>query len=179
MRHAEELVRHIREHFGSELSIEVGCYPEIHPDAPSPDADIAFLKRKVDAGANSCITQYFYNPDSYFFFVDRCRQQGIEVPVMAGIMPITNYGGLTRFSDNCGAEIPRWIRMRLLAYKDDAVSLRAFGADVVTSLCARLLEGGAPGLHFYTLNNAGPTGAILRALNLMPDTQPIRRVAGT
>ena len=100
-------------------------------------------------------------------------------PSSAGIMPITNYEGLTRFSDNCGAEIPRWIRLRLLAYKDDADSLRAFGTDVVTSLCARLLEGGAPGLHFYTLNNAGPTGAILRALNLMPDPQPVRRVAGT
>ena len=179
VRHAEALVRHIRERFGGGIHIEVGCYPEIHPDAPSPDADVEFLKRKVDAGANSCITQYFYNPDSYFFFVDRCRQQGIGVPVVAGIMPITNYEGLTRFSDNCGAEIPRWIRLRLLAYKDDQVSLRAFGADVVTSLCARLLEGGAPGLHFYTLNNSGPAGGILRALNLMPDTQPIRRAAGT
>ena len=179
VRHAEELVRHIREHFGSDLRIEVGCYPEIHPDAPSPDADVAFLKRKVDAGANGCITQYFYNPDSYFFFVDRCRQQDIKVPIVAGIMPITNYEGLVRFSDNCGAEIPRWIRLRLLAYKDDLPSLRAFGADVVTSLCAKLLDGGAPGLHFYTLNNAGPAEAILRALNLMEDTQPIRRIAET
>ena len=155
VRHAEELVRHIREHFGSDLRIEVGCYPEVHPDAPSPDADVAFLKRKVDAGANNCITQYFYNPDSYFFFVDRCRQQGIKIPIVAGIMPITNYEGLVRFSDNCGAEIPRWIRLRLLAYKDDLPSLRAFGADAVTSLCAKLLDGGAPGLHFYTLNKAG------------------------
>ena len=179
VRHAEALVRHIRERFGNELGIEVGCYPEVHPDAPSPAADIAFLKRKVDAGANGCITQYFYNPDSYFFFVDRCRREGIRVPVVAGIMPITNYEGLTRFSDNCGAEIPRWIRLRLLAYKDDAASLRAFGADVVTGLCTKLIEGGAPGLHFYTLNHAGPSAGILRALNLMPDAQPIRCAAGT
>ena len=179
VRYAEELVRHVRECFGDGLHIEVGCYPEIHPQAPSPDADIAFLKRKVDAGANSCITQYFYNPDSYFFFVDRCRQQGIEVPIIAGIMPITNYEGLTRFSDNCGAEIPRWIRLRLLAYRDDAASLGEFGTDVVTGLCTRLLDGGAPGLHFYTLNRAEPSEAVLRGLNLMKDTQPVRRAAET
>ena len=151
----------------------------MHPDAPSPDADIAFLKRKVDAGANTCITQYFYNPDSYFFFVDRCRKQGIRVPIVAGIMPITNYEGLTRFSDNCGAEIPRWIRLRLLAYKDDPAALRAFGTEVVASLCTRLLDGGAPGLHFYTLNKADPTEAILRALNLVEDAKPVRRVVET
>ena len=179
VRHAEQLVRHIREHFGSDLRIEVGCYPEIHPDAPSPDADVTFLKRKVDAGANNCITQYFYNPDSYFFFVDHCRNQGIEVPIVAGIMPITNFEGLTRFSDNCGAEIPRWIRLRLLAYQDDPASLSAFGTDVVTSLCAKLLDGGAPGLHFYTLNKSGPAEAILSALNLMEDTQPTRRIVET
>ena len=179
VRHAEELVRHIRDCFGDGLHIEVGCYPEVHPQAPSPDADVAFLKRKVDAGANSCITQYFYNPDSYFFFVDQCRQQGIQVPIVAGIMPITNYDGLTRFSDNCGAEIPRWIRLRLLAYKNDLASLRAFGEDVVTDLCVKLLDGGAPGLHFYTLNKAGPTEAILRALNLVGDAPPVRRIAET
>ena len=179
VRHAEELVRHIRERFGDDIRIEVGCYPEVHPDAPSPDADITFLKRKVDAGANSCITQYFYNPDSYFFFVDRCRQHGIEAPIVAGIMPITNYEGLTRFSDNCGAEIPRWIRLRLMAYKNDTAALSAFGEAVVTDLCAKLLSGGAPGLHFYTLNKAPPTEAILRALNLVDDAQPIRRVAET
>ena len=177
--HAEELVRHIRTCFGDDIRIEVGCYPEVHPDAPSPDADVAFLKRKVDAGANSCITQYFYNPDSYYFFVDQCRQHGIEVPIVAGIMPITNYEGLTRFSDNCGAEIPRWIRLRLLDYKDDPASLRAFGEEVVSDLCAKLLDGGAPGLHFYTLNRAEPTEAILRALNLMGEAQPARGVAET
>ena len=179
VRHAEELVGHIRKGFGDDIRIEVGCYPEVHPDAPSPDADIAFLKRKVDAGANTCITQYFYNPDSYFFFVDRCRKQGIRVPIVAGIMPITNYEGLTRFSDNCGAEIPRWIRLRLLAYKDDPAALRAFGTEVVASLCTRLLDGGAPGLHFYTLNKADPTEAILRALNLVEDAKPVRRVVET
>lgn len=179
VRHAEELVRHIRQCFGDDLQIEVGCYPEIHPQAPSPEADITFLKRKVNAGANSCITQYFYNPDSYFYFVDRCRQHGIEAPIVAGIMPITNYEGLTRFSDNCGAEIPRWIRLRLMAYKDDTAALSAFGEAVVTDLCAKLLAGGAPGLHFYTLNKAPPTEAILRALNLVDDARPIRRVAET
>ncbi len=179
VRYAQELVRQIRQSFGDDIHIEVGCYPEVHPDAPSPDADVAFLKHKVDAGANSCITQYFYNPDSYFYFVERCRKQGIEVPIVAGIMPITNYEGLTRFSDNCGAEIPRWIRLRLLAHKDDPESLRAFGADVVTSLCARLLDGGAPGLHFYTLNKAEPTEAILRSLNLMQEAPPVRSVAET
>ena len=133
----------------------------------------------MDAGANSCITQYFYNPDSYFFFVDQCREQGITVPIVAGIMPITNYEGLTRFSDNCGAEIPRWIRLRLEAYRDDADALRAFGEEVVADLCAKLLDGGAPGLHFYTLNRAPPTLAILRRLNLVQDTQPVQRVAET
>ena len=177
--YAEELVRHIRDRFGDALHIEVGCYPEVHPQAPSPDGDVEFLKRKVDAGANSCITQYFYNADSYFFFVDQCRQRGIQVPIVAGIMPITNYEGLTRFSDNCGAEIPRWIRLRLHAYKDDPASLRAFGEEVVTGLCAKLLDGGAPGLHFYTLNKAGPAAAILRALDLMGDSQPVRRIAET
>ena len=179
VRYAEELVAHVRECFGDSLQIEVGCYPEIHPNAPSPDADVAFLRRKVEAGANSCITQYFYNPDSYFFFVDQCRAHGIAVPIVAGIMPITNYEGLTRFSDNCGAEIPRWIRLRLEAYCDDADSLRAFGEEVVTDLCAKLLGGGAPGLHFYTLNRAPPTLAILRRLNLLQDTQPVQRVAET
>lgn len=164
LHYAEELVRLIRANFDRSFHLEVGAYPEVHPDAPSPEQDVGYLKHKVDAGADSCITQYFYNSDSYFYFVDRCRANGIEVPIVPGIMPITNYEGLIRFSDNCGAEIPRWIRLRLEAYKDDDESLRAFGIEVVTGLCNTLLNGGAPGLHFYTMNKAGPTEAIARNL---------------
>ena len=164
--HAVDLVRLIRERVDAEFHIEVAAYPEIHPDAPSPDADLAYLKEKIDAGADGCITQYFFEPESYFYFLDRCRARGIDVPIVPGIMPITNYEGLVRFSDGCGADIPRWIRLRLAAYRDDEASLLAFGTDVVTRLCARLLEGGAPGLHFYTLNKAAPTLAIAENLGL-------------
>ena len=167
--HAAELVRLIREGVDERFQIEVAAYPEVHPDAPSPDADLDYLKEKVDAGADGCITQYFYHAESYFYFADRCRSRGIEVPIVPGIMPITNYDGLVRFSDACGADIPRWIRLRLEAYRDDEASLGAFGTDVVTRLCERLLDGGAPGLHFYTLNKAPPTLAIAANLGLAGD----------
>jgi methylenetetrahydrofolate reductase (NADPH) len=166
IRFAAELVRLIRAHAGDHFHIEVAAYPETHPDAPSADADIAFFKRKVEAGADSAITQYFYNADAYFDFRDRCARAGVEVPIVPGIMPITNYANLVRFSDNCGAEIPRWIRQRLAAMQDDDAGLKAFGAEVVSRLCQRLLDGGAPGLHFYTLNQDAPTRAVLR--NLLP-----------
>ena len=165
-RHANELVRFIREETGDHFHIEVAAYPEYHPQATSPDRDLANFKRKVEAGADSAITQYFYNADAYFRFVERCRQAGIEIPIVPGIMPITNYYQLARFSDTCGAEIPRWIRKRLEAWGEDLKSIRAFGEDVVTSLCTRLLEGGAPGLHFYTLNKAEPSIAIWKNLGL-------------
>ena len=164
--YAEELVRLIRTNFDHSLHLEVAAYPEVHPDASSPEEDINYLKVKVDAGANSCITQYFYNSDSYFYFVDRCRKKQITVPIVPGIMPITNYEGLVRFSSNCGAEVPRWIRLRLEALNDDQAALQEFGVEVVTDLCRALLQGGAPGLHFYTLNNGGPTEAIVRNLSL-------------
>ena len=164
--HAVELVRLIRAAEDDRFRIEVAAYPEVHPDAPSPEADLDYLKEKVDAGADGCITQYFYHPESYFYFVDRCRARGIDVPIVPGIMPITNYEGLVRFSDACGADIPRWIRLRLEAYRDDEASLGAFGTDVVTRLCRRLLDNGAPGLHFYTLNKAPPTLAIAGNLGL-------------
>lgn len=166
-RYANELVAFIREEeTGDHIHIEVAAYPEYHPQAPSPDKDLANFKRKVDAGADSAITQYFYNPDAYFHFIDRCEQAGIFIPVVPGIMPITNYQQLARFSDSCGAEIPRWIRKRLESFGEDISSIRSFGEDVVTGLCARLLEQGAPGLHFYTLNRASPALAIWKNLGL-------------
>ena len=165
-RYANELVSFIREETGDHFHIEVAAYPEYHPQATSPDRDLANFKRKVEAGANSAITQYFYNPDAYFRFIDRCERSGVDIPVVPGIMPITNYYQLARFSDNCGAEIPRWMRKRLEAWGEDVDSIRAFGEDAVTGLCARLLEQGAPGLHFYTLNKAGPALAIWNNLGL-------------
>lgn len=165
-RHANELVTFIREETGDHFHIEVAAYPEYHPQASSPDKDLANFKCKVNAGANSAITQYFYNPDAYFRFVERCNATGIDIPVVPGIMPITNYHQLARFSDACGAEIPRWIRKRLEAYGEDTASIRAFGEEVVTHMCTQLLEGGAPGLHFYTLNRAEPALAIWNNLGL-------------
>ena len=165
-RYANELVAFIREETGDHFHLEVAAYPEYHPQASSPDRDLANFKRKVDAGANSAITQYFYNPDAYFRFVERCNSTGIDIPVVPGIMPVTNYHQLARFSDACGAEIPRWIRKRLEAYGEDTASIRAFGEEVVTNLCAQLLRGGAPGLHFYTLNRAEPALAIWNNLGL-------------
>ncbi|WP_006788804.1 methylenetetrahydrofolate reductase [NAD(P)H] [Thiorhodospira sibirica] len=168
LRYANELVRFIREETGDHFFIEVGAYPEFHPQATSSSKDLENFRRKVEAGANAAITQYFYNPDAYFSFVDACEKLGLSLPIVPGIMPITNYTQLARFSDACGAEIPRWIRKRLESYGDDMASLRAFGEEVVTRLCEQLLQAGAPGLHFYTMNQTGPTLAIWRNLNLSP-----------
>ncbi len=165
-RHANELVAFIRETFGDHFHIEVAAYPEFHPQAPSARADLANFKRKVEAGADSALTQYFYNPDAYFRFVDDCEKLGVDLPIVPGIMPITNYVQLARFSDACGAEIPRWIRKRLEGFGDDREAIAAFGLDVVTDLCRRLLEGGAPGLHFYTMNRVEPTRTIWKNLGL-------------
>lgn len=164
MVYANELVAFIREHFAGYFHIEVAAYPEIHPESQSFNSDIRFLKGKFDAGANSAITQYFYNPDAYFYFVEQCRLQGITQDIVPGIMPITNYKNLSRFSDGCGAEIPRWLRKRLESFGDDSESLKAFGLDVVSELCETLLDNDAPGLHFYTMNQTEPTATILRNL---------------
>ncbi len=165
-RYANELVAFIRQETGDWFSIEVAAYPEFHPEAPSARADLDAFRRKVDAGANAAITQYFYNADAYFRFMDACRSMGVEIPVVPGIMPIYNIAQLSRFSAVCGAEIPRWLRLRLQDYGDDLASLRAFGLDVVTELSERLLKGGAPGLHFYTLNQAGGISTICQRLGL-------------
>jgi len=170
-KHANELVAFIREQSGDHFHIEVAAYPEYHPQATSPDRDLQNFKRKVEAGANSAITQYFYNTDAYFRFVDRCRSVNLDIDIVPGVMPITNYFQLARFSDACGAEIPRWIRKRLESYGEDLESIRTFGEEVVTKLCARLLDEGAPGLHFYTLNRAEPALAIWNNLGLGDSTQ--------
>ena len=163
---AETLVRWIREHSGDTFHLEVAAYPEVHPDATSPAEDLDFFKRKVEAGANSAITQYFYNAPAYFDFLDRCEQVGVHVPIVPGIMPITNYEGLVRFSTNCGADVPRWILKHLEAWQDDEESLKAFGVDVVTKLCEELIAADVPGLHFYTLNRWGATSRICENLGL-------------
>lgn len=163
-RYASELIEFIRAETGDWFHIETAAYPEMHPQAKSPQDDLQNFVRKVQAGADSAITQYFYNADAYFRFVEEIRKVGVDAPIVAGIMPITNYTQLTRFSDMCGAEIPRWIRLKLASYGDDAESIKAFGLDVVTQLCERLLAGGAPGLHFYSLNQATATTAIWRYL---------------
>ena len=160
-RYATELVAFIRAETGQHFHIEVAAYPEFHPEAKSPAADVLNLKRKIDAGANSAITQYFYNADAYFHFIDQCSAAGINVPIVPGIMPIYNITQLARFSNVCGAEIPRWLRLRLEEYGDDMASLRAFGIDVVTDLCETLRVFGAPSLHFYTLNRAGVISNII------------------
>ena len=165
-RYANELVEFIRAETGDHFHIEVAAYPEFHPQAKNAHADLNNFKRKVDAGANSALTQYFYNIDAYIHFVEDCEDLGVNIPIVPGIMPITNYKNLARFSDMCGAEIPRWIRKRLEAYGDDSTSLRAFGMDVSTELCHQLLEAGAPGLHFYTMNQAEATLQIWQALGL-------------
>lgn len=153
-RYASELVAFIREETGDYFHLEVGCYPEVHPQAKSPEADLQAYVTKVRAGANSAITQYFYNSDAYFRFVDDAYKLGADIPVVPGIMPIISSTQLMRFSDACGAEIPRWIRLRLQAFGDDTASIKAFGLDVVADLCEQLLNGGAPGLHLYTMNQA-------------------------
>ena len=165
-RYANELVEFIRAETGDHFHIEVAAYPEFHPQAKDAQTDLLNFKRKVDAGANSALTQYFYNIDAYIHFVEDCEDVGMNIPIVPGIMPITNYKNLARFSDMCGAEIPRWIRKRLEAYGDDVASLRAFGLDVTTELCHQLLEVGAPGLHFYTMNQTEPTLQIWQALAL-------------
>ena len=164
LRYANELVEFIRAETGDWFHIEVAAYPEVHPQARSPQDDLLNFERKVKAGANAAITQYFYNADAYFQFVDNARKLGIDVPIVAGIMPITNYTQLMRFSDMCGAEIPRWVRLKLASFGDDSASIKAFGLDVVSSLCERLLAGGAPGLHFYSMNQAVATTAIWQRL---------------
>ena len=163
-RYAAELVRFIREHSGDHFHIEVAAYPETHPQADDALADLRHFKAKVDAGANGAITQYFFNPDAYFRFVDDAHRLGVRVPIVPGVMPIANYTQLKRFSDGCGAEIPRWIAKRMQAHGDDAAAVRALGAEVVAQLCRRLLDGGAPALHFYTLNRAKTTRAVLEQL---------------
>jgi methylenetetrahydrofolate reductase (NADPH) len=160
LRYASDLVEFIRQETGDWFHIEVAAYPEMHPQARSPQDDLQAFARKVQAGANAAITQYFYNPDAYFQFVDNARKLGVDVPIVAGIMPITNYTQLMRFSDMCGAEIPRWIRLKLASFGDDSASIKAFGLDVVSGRCERLLAGGAPGLHFYSMNQAAATTAI-------------------
>ena len=163
---ASQLVAFIRQRSGDPFRIEVAAYPEIHPEAKSYDSDLQFLKGKLDAGANSAITQYFYNVESYFYFLDQCAAIGIDKPIYAGIMPITNYANLARFSRNCGAEIPRWICKRMEGYGEDQESIRKFGIEVVTQLCQTLLESGAPGVHFYTMNQVEPTREIYNNLGL-------------
>ena len=165
-RYANELVEFIRAESGDRFHIEVACYPEFHPQAKSPEADMQAFVRKVEAGANAAITQFFYNADAYFAFVEAARKAGVELPIVPGVMPFHNFSKILRFADGCGAEIPRWVRTRMEKYYDDAPSIRAFGLDVVTNLCRRLLEGGAPGLHFYTLNQAGLTTEIWKRLQL-------------
>ena len=163
--YASDLVRFVQELFPNEFHIEVACYPEFHPESASPETEFKYFKEKVDAGADGATTQYFYNTDCYFQFVDDCHRNGIDVPITPGVMPITNYDSLVRFSAMCGTEIPRWMRRRLEAYGDDIASIREFGLDVVTKLCERLLIGGAPGLHIYTLNRANATMRLWRRLN--------------
>jgi methylenetetrahydrofolate reductase (NADPH) len=166
LRHASDLVAYIREKTGRRFHIEVACYPEFHPQVRSPADDLRHFREKIRAGADSAITQYFFNIDSYFRFIDDCEALGIDVPIVPGIMPIGNFSQLARFSDNCGAEIPRWLRLKMQGYGDDVASIRSLGLDVVTDLCERLLSAGAPGLHFYTMNQAGLTSTIWQRLGM-------------
>ncbi len=166
MRYANELVEFIREHSGDHFNLEVAAYPEFHPQARNAEEDLKNFVRKMKAGANSAITQYFFNADSYFYLVDRLEKLGVTAPIVPGIMPIVNFSNLVRFSDMCGAEIPRWIRKQLEAYGDDSVSIRKFGEEVVTGMCEKLLKAGAPGLHFYTLNQAEPSLSIWKNLGI-------------
>jgi methylenetetrahydrofolate reductase (NADPH) len=164
--YANELVEFIREETGGHFHIEVAAYPEFHPQAANATADLLNFKRKVEAGADSAITQYFYNADSYLQFVESCEKLGLDLPIVPGIMPVTNYTQLARFSDMCGAELPRWMRRRLEAYGDDRDSIREFGLEMVTKLCDRLLSEGAPGLHFYTMNQSKSILAICENLGI-------------
>jgi methylenetetrahydrofolate reductase (NADPH) len=164
-RYASELVAFIRQEFGSSFYIDVAAYPEYHPQARSAQADFENFKYKIETGANSAITQYFYNADAHYHFIESCESVGLNIPVVPGIMPINNFSQLIRFSDTCGAEIPRWMRKKMEGYSDDQASIQALGLDIVTDLCARLLKAGAPGLHFYTLNSANLTSIIWQRLN--------------
>ncbi len=166
LRYASELVAFIRETTGDHFSIDVACYPEMHPQARSPQDDVRNFKRKIDAGADAAITQYFFNADAYFRFVDECEALGVAVPIVPGIMPIGNFSQLARFSDACGTEIPRWLRLKMQGFGDDSASIRSFGLDVITELCDRLLSQGAPGLHFYSMNQAGAVSTIWQRLGL-------------
>src|SRR5256885_12941592 len=165
-RYASELVAFIREQTGDWFHIEVACYPEYHPQARKPAEDLRAFKAKIDAGADGAITQYFYNADAYFHFVEQAHAAGVGVPIVPGVMPINNFSQLARFSDACGAEIPRWLRMKMQSLGDDVASIRSLGLDVVTDLCDRLLSAGAPGLHFYTMNQAGLTSTIWQRLGI-------------
>lgn len=167
LRYANELVEFIRQAFGQDFIIEVAAYPEAHPQAANLEVDIQNFVRKCQAGADSAITQYFFNADAYFYFVDRVRAAGVEIPIIPGIMPITNYTSLARFSDACGAEIPRWIRKQLESYGDDSKSIIKFGEEVISNLCQQLVDGGAPGLHFYTLNRSKASLAVINNLKLI------------
>lgn len=164
LRYANELVAFIRQEFGKDFIIEVAAYPESHPQAANLDVDIQNFVRKCQAGADSAITQYFFNADAYFYFVDKVRAAGIKIPIIPGIMPITNYSKLARFSDACGTELPRWIRKQLESYGDDSDSIIKFGEEVISNLCQQLIEGGAPSLHFYTLNQAEASLAVINNL---------------
>lgn len=166
LNYANELVSFIRESFGNAFHIEVAAYPEFHPQSASAEIDLNNFQRKVEAGADGAITQYFYSPDAYSRFVQDCQQRGISIPIVPGIMPITNYSSLARFSDACGAEIPRWIKKRLEGYGDDTASIQAFGIEVVSKLCETLLAAGAPGLHFYTMNQSAASLAICSNLGI-------------
>ncbi len=166
--YASELVSFIRQEFADQFHITVASYPEFHPESPSADSDLEYFRRKVEAGADSSVTQYFYNADSYFRFVDDCHRMGVHIPVTPGIMPITNYRQLSHFSSMCGAEIPQWMRRRLEGFGNDAAAIRDFGLDAVSRLCERLLAGGAPGLHLYTLNRANASLMLYQRLNALP-----------
>lgn len=165
-RYANELVEFIRQETGDYFQIHVAAYPEVHPQSASGNEDFKNFKRKVEAGADAAITQYFYNAEAYFYFLDSCEKNGIDIPIVPGIMPITQYAQLFRFSEMCGADIPRWMRKRLEGFGDDRASIQAFGLEMVSNLCQRLLDNGAPGLHFYTMNQAAPTLAILENLKI-------------
>jgi len=169
--HASDLVRFIREETGDTFWLEVAAYPEVHPQAKSPASDLEAFAIKAKAGANSALTQYFFNADAYFRFRDDAKACGVAIPIIPGIMPITNSTQLMRFSDSCGTEIPRWIRLRLQSYGDDTASIKAFGLEVVTNLCERLISGGVPSLHFYTMNQSAPVLALCSSLGLLPATQ--------
>jgi methylenetetrahydrofolate reductase (NADPH) len=167
-RYASELVSFIRKEHGNAFRIEVAAYPEMHPQANKPNEDFEFFRRKVEAGADAALTQLFYNADAYFDFIERCEKAGVGIPIVPGIMPITNYATTVRFCSGCGADLPRWIRLRIEELQDDKPALHEFGIGVVTRLCQTLLRGGAPGLHFYTVNQAGPTLRLWESLHLQP-----------